>query len=145
MKKIIFLFILFAGLIPLKVSAYTVLECGGNSFEINRDAGSLVITKRGENPFMKTYTYEGRSSYVRDVACNGDTYTFFGYTVTGDEINFYDTLVFTMDENGEVLFEEATDFGGNEETMGAVWVDQVLFTIFRVDTLGDRWNDIDQG
>jgi len=143
MKKIIFLFVLMATLVPMKVSAYTVLACDGITFEINRDSGGLIITKRGENPFMKAYTYEGRSSYVRDVTCNDDEYTFFGYTTTGDSINFYDTLVFTMDASGNVIFEEAIDFGGNEETIGAVWVDQVLFTIFRVDDLGDRWNDID--
>lgn len=143
MKKIIFLFVLFAALIPLEVSANKILECDGSTFEIDFEAGKVTITKRGENPFMKTYMYEGRSTYVRDVACNGDTYTFFGFTGAGDPINFYDTLIFTMDKNGEVLFEQASDFGGNEETEGAVWIDQVLFEIIRVDTLGDRWNNID--
>jgi hypothetical protein len=143
MKKIIFLFCLFLFAIPMKVSASDMLECDGYTFEIFKDGASAVITKRGENPFMKVYTYEGHSVGIAGVTCYNDTYTFYGYATTGDSINFYDGIVFVLSQDGEVLFEKTEDYGGNEEITGAVWIDQVLFTIMRADTLGDRWNDID--
>lgn len=143
MKKVIFLFCLLLTMIPMKVSASDIIECGDVSFEIAKNRDDVVITKRGENPFMVTYSYEGYNVYVRDVSCDDDMYTFYGYSHGDDDINYYDTVLFVMDELGQVLYDEVSDYGGNEEITGAVWIDQVLFTLTRVDDLGDRWNDID--
>lgn len=143
MKKIIFLICLFILVNPLDVSAAsTVVECDGISFDIVDDTFGLIITKRGENPFMKTYSYEGRAPYVRDVACYDDMYLFYGFTRGSDDNNYYDSFMFVLDQEGNVVYEEKIDYGGNEEITGAVWVDQILFTITRVDDLGDRANDI---
>lgn len=140
-KKIIFLFCLCIALVPFNVKASDVIDCGDVSFEIHQRDGNVVITKRGENPFMKVYSYEGHTVTVTDVTCYKNIYTFYGYSHGSSRENYYDTLVFVMDEFGNVVFEDISDFGGNEETIGADWIDQVLFLIIRVDTLGDSNND----
>ena len=143
MKKIIFFVCLFLGIVPLRINAESELLCDGVSFDIVYHDGEMVVSKKGENHFMRTYSYLDYSIGIAGVSCEDDTYTFYGYAHGNDSINYYDAFLLVLDHSGSVLFEQVMDYGENEEVTGAVWIDQVLFTITRIDDLGDRPKDIE--
>lgn len=132
MKKIVFLFMLVICFTPTDVHGETRrIECNGALLEVDNTLGDIVVRKLGLSPFETEISNPEEFYRIRDVLCTDDLYYFYGFSHLENGETYYDIYLLILDNEGNIILEDKTDYGMLEEIMGVYIVDDILITHIR--------------
>ena len=122
MKKTVFLFLLFIGLITTnQVSAsseeiyqFETYQIRLNFLSNSNNGKGYHVTKLGEEPFEKNIIFDNQWVTINQVTEVKGYHVFYGYTHPVDGATYYDAFLTVLDASGNEVFTLLEDFGDLE-------------------------------